>query len=224
MNYNITSVVNDRRSITPNIVIPINIGTNDSKTDTTTLRQYTQADVVVANTGVIENSITNTAAICEDTTACKVLTLEDVRSQLNEYVMIPKEYYERIPIGSVVRYITTDDMYHSGGYIKKMRHIEQSLEICFENKRTGPARGRTIWWVKASQIKLLFKQTHSNMSIEIQLIRRDLAKKTQDLDEIRNELIQESNKRFELENKFDFIVEQIKKHRLLIKELQNVRT
>jgi len=224
MNYNILSIgnkaINDQTGPS-NLVSLSNVAETNGHSDRS-LKEQTYVGAVDENVATLDTLIEKPLNITHSLTQTHIaLTFQDVRSHLHEHILVPRDYYERLPIGSEVRYITIDGTYHSGGYLKKYRNDNATVEICIENKRTGPSRNRTVWWVKLSQVKLLFKRINPSAVIEIQLIRRELAKKTQDLDEIRNELVIESEKRDDLETKFNFIVEQVKKQRLLIKELRD---
>lgn len=156
----------------------------------TAARSETDADQETVLTTTIKNVV-----------PVRNLTQEDIKKDLRLYLLVPKEQWDHISKGTHLRYVGTDDKYRRGGFVinKYVRDEQKFFQLSTRKFGKPGMQGFHTWPVDFSKIKLLYKKQADASSIEISLIRRELAMKNTEIVQLREELFNASEHRYRLE-------------------------
>lgn len=149
------------------------------------------------------------------------LTPDEIREQLKDYVLVPKEQWDNIGKGIHVRYIDTNNKYHQGAYVNCAYSKNDKKYFQLENRRYAKrnAAGHFTWPLEYEKIKFLYKRQAPTSSVETNLIRKELSSKSHEIESLREEIFNESNARYELERKVNALAEELKKQKAILKKM-----
>ena len=133
------------------------------------------------------------------------LDKEKVKEQLIGYIIVPQDAWDTVPSGSHIRYIGVDGKYRQGAFVKDTFTREGKNYFQLETKRYGKiqTQGYTTWPLPYEKIRHLYKKIPVGSATEFNMVRKELSTMIDQFEDIRNEIFEESNKRYQLECRLD---------------------
>ena len=151
----------------------------------------------------------------------KVIAGTEVKRHTQGYIIVPRDQWENISAGSHILYMGLDDKHRSGGYVK---FKSEKNGKWFFQLETKPGKrmndpGYVSFPVLFENIKILYKKIDPAASVEINMIKKDLAAKREQLDTVHKQLQIARQERIELEERLIAIEQDNIKIKSLLKRL-----
>ena len=144
------------------------------------------------------------------------LSQEEVIEQLKNYILVPEDQWEHMGSATHIRYIDINNCFRPGGWFQR-QYVTSLGKVYFvmESKPNGYTGqpGYFSWRVLKSNIKLLYKKATGASGIdpvEINLIKRELATKRDEIKGIRDELFNESDRAAEIQDEVSAVKDSFK--------------
>lgn len=151
----------------------------------------------------------------------RVIPAEDIKRHTQGFIIVPRDQWENITPGSYIIYMGYDNNYRNGGYIKYKYEKNNIRYFQIETKQGRKTNDPSYisFPVAYDEIKTLFKKIDPSAIVEINLIKKDLANKRDNIEYLNKKMIEEIQARKNLENKIDYLEKENKKIKTLLKML-----
>lgn len=148
---------------------------------------------------------------------------EKVKEQLQGYIIVPRDQWDTISAGNHIRYINTAGKYHTGAFVRDTYAREGQKYFQLENRRFGKSgdQGYSTWPLPYDEIKHLYKKIPTGSATEFNMVRKELVSTKNQIEEIRNEIFNESNSRFQLEGRIEKLESELTSIKALLNRIIN---
>ncbi len=155
----------------------------------------------------------------------RVIPAEDIKRHTQGFIIVPRDQWENITPGSYIIYMGYDNNYRNGGYIKYKYEKNNIRYFQIETKQGRKSNDPSYisFPVTYDEIKTLFKKIDPSAIVEINLIKKDLANKRDNIEYLNKKIVEENQARKNLELKVDHLEKENKKIKSLLKMMMNSR-
>lgn len=153
----------------------------------------------------------------------RVIPAEDIKRHTQGFIIVPRDQWENITPGSYIIYMGYDNNYRNGGYIKYKYEKNNVRYFQIETKqgRKNNDPSYISFPVSYDEIKTLFKKIDPSAIVEINLIKKDLANKRDNIEYLNKKIMEETQARKNLESKIEHLEKENKKIKTLLKMMMN---
>lgn len=118
----------------------------------------------------------------------KEYTPTEIAQKLDGYIPVPSNLWSKLPRGSHVRYIKTDQAFKPGGFVCSFTIKDDNRRVLqLKNSFNENAANFSKWFLDLSTVKVLYKKIHYSSYIEVEMIKQMLKTHSEDIRALKEE-------------------------------------